>query len=179
MDVSKCSDGRVCFRCFCLEGLTLHAWFCHSWIFKEHHHCVKQFGSRSGLTFLGSKLIAKVISRWQKSPLAGKKLNIFYKVPHENYIFLITKTRLYNFDPRKPHLYVVKLGFTGEYIIFLISVQNIDCGYSLEQPHRGHSNEYPQSMFWADIWKNIRVFYLKIFSFWRWNFLYICIGVFS
>ena len=33
----------------------------------------------------------------------------------------ITKTRLYNFDPLKPHSYIVKLGFTGVYIIFLIS----------------------------------------------------------
>ena len=31
--------------------------------------------------------------------------------------------------------------------IFHISVQNIDCGYSLELPWRGGSNEYPQSMF--------------------------------
>ena len=30
--------------------------------------------------------------------------------------------------------------------IFLISAQNIDCWYSLELPHRGSSNEYPQSM---------------------------------
>ena len=36
----------------------------------------------------------------------------------------ITKTRLYNFDPLKPHFYIVKLGFTGVYIIFLISAQN-------------------------------------------------------
>ena len=33
--------------------------------------------------------------------------------------------------PLKPHFYIVKLGFTGVYIIFLISAQNIDCGYSL------------------------------------------------
>ena len=59
----------------------------------------------------------------------------------------ITKTRLYNVDPLKPHFYIVKLGFTGVYIIFLISAQNIDCGYSLEPPRRGGSNEYPQSMF--------------------------------
>ena len=32
----------------------------------------------------------------------------------------ITKTRLYNFDPLKPHFYIVKLGFTGVHIIFLI-----------------------------------------------------------
>ena len=30
---------------------------------------------------------------------------------------------------------------------FLFLLQNIDCGYSLEPPHRGGSNEYPQSMF--------------------------------
>ena len=30
--------------------------------------------------------------------------------------------------------------------IFLISAQNMDCGYSLEPPRRGGSNEYPQSM---------------------------------
>ena len=29
----------------------------------------------------------------------------------------------YNFDPFRPHFYVVKLGFTGVYIIFLISAQ--------------------------------------------------------
>ena len=35
----------------------------------------------------------------------------------------ITKTYLYNFDPLKPHFYLVKMGFTGVYIIFLISAQ--------------------------------------------------------
>ena len=59
----------------------------------------------------------------------------------------ITNTCLYNFDPLKPHFYIVKLGFTGVYIIFLISAKNIDCGYSLEPPRRGGSNEYQQSMF--------------------------------
>ena len=37
--------------------------------------------------------------------------------------------------------------------IFHISAQNIDCGYSLEPPRRGGSNEYPHSMFWAEIRK--------------------------
>ena len=35
----------------------------------------------------------------------------------------ITRICLYNFDPLKPHFYIVKLGFTGVYIIFLISAQ--------------------------------------------------------
>ena len=46
------------------------------------------------------------------------------------YFSNITKTYLYNFDPLKPHFYihVVKLGFKGVYIIFLILLENIDCG---------------------------------------------------
>ena len=38
--------------------------------------------------------------------------------------------------------------------IFLIFSQNIDCGYTLEPPRRGGSNEYPQSMFWSKNKKN-------------------------
>ena len=56
-------------------------------------------------------------------------------------------TRLCNFDPLKPHFYIVKLVFTGVYIIFLISAQKHRLWYSLEPPQRGGSNEYPQSMF--------------------------------
>ena len=63
--------------------------------------------------------------------------------------FIITKTRLYNFDPLKPHFYIVKLGSTGVYIIFLISAKIIDCGYSLEPPRKGGSNEYTESMFYC------------------------------
>ena len=37
---------------------------------------------------------------------------------------------------------------------FLIFAKNRDCGYSLEPPHRGGSNEYPQSMFWSKNKKN-------------------------
>ena len=47
-------------------------------------------------------------------------------------INIITKTYLYNFYPLKPHFHIVKLGFTGVYIIFLFLLKNIDCGYSLE-----------------------------------------------
>ena len=90
----------------------------------------------------------------------------------------ITKTRLYNFDPLKPHFYIVKLGFTGVYIIFLISAQNIDCGYSLEPPHRGGSNEYHNLCF-VQKYEKYQIFYLKTFSFLWCNFQYIWIGVFS
>ena len=40
-----------------------------------------------------------------------------------------------NCDPLIPHFYIVKLGFTGVYIIFLFFLLNIDCGYALEPPH--------------------------------------------
>ena len=30
---------------------------------------------------------------------------------------------VYNFDPLKPHFYILKVGFTGVYIIYLISAQ--------------------------------------------------------
>ena len=87
----------------------------------------------------------------------------------------ITKTYLYNIDPLEPHFYIVKLGFTGVYIIFLTSSQkhrlcslfflfllkSIDCGYSSEPPRPGGSNEYPQSMFCAEIRKNIGIFIWK------------------
>ena len=36
---------------------------------------------------------------------------------------VITKTCLYNFEPLKPHFYIVKLGFTGVSVIFPISAQ--------------------------------------------------------
>ena len=65
----------------------------------------------------------------------------------DNVMYSITKTYLYNFDPLKPHFYIVKLGFTGVYSIFPIPAQKIDCGYSLEPPRQGGSNEYPQSIF--------------------------------
>ena len=59
---------------------------------------------------------------------------------------IITKTRLFkyieNFTTQKRENFQIKNSD-----IFHISAQNIDCGYSLEPPRRGGSNEYPQSMF--------------------------------
>ena len=64
--------------------------------------------------------------------------------------------------PITPHFYIVKLGFTGVYIIFLFLLLYINCGYSLEPPHRGGANVYSQSMFEAKIKKSITIFHLKI-----------------
>ena len=54
-------------------------------------------------------------------------------------------------------------------VVFLFLLKNIDCWYSLEPPGWRSSNEYPQSMFWAEIWKisefsseNVRFLVAKI-----------------
>ena len=49
-----------------------------------------------------------------------------------------------DWDILKPHFYIVKLGFTGVYIIFLISAQKHRLWVLNRIPC---SNEYPQSMF--------------------------------
>ena len=48
----------------------------------------------------------------------------------------IRKTCPCNEYSRKPHFYIVKLGFAGVYLFFLFLLQNIDCGYSLEPPRQ-------------------------------------------
>ena len=41
----------------------------------------------------------------------------------------------------------------------------MDCGYSLESPRRGGSNEHPRSMFLSRNMKNIRIFLSENFHF--------------
>ena len=65
----------------------------------------------------------------------------------------ITKTYLYNFDPLKPHFYIVKLGFTGVYIIFLISYF---CEAVLTSTH---------NLCFEQKYEKYQNFYLKTFSF--------------
>ena len=95
-----------------------------------------------------------------KSDIYWVRTGIFYLIYEilqwkhiikKKYDEAITKTYLYNFDPIKPHFYIVKLRFTGVYIIFLFLLKDIDCGYSLESHHQGCYNEYPQSMFWTEM----------------------------
>ena len=41
------------------------------------------------------------------------------------FFFFITRTCLCNVDPLEPHFYIIKLGFTGVYIIFLFLLKYI------------------------------------------------------
>ena len=62
----------------------------------------------------------------------------------------ITKTRLFkyieNFTTKKGKKLKKKKSD-----VFHIPAQNVDCWYSIEPPHRGGSNKYPQSMFFNKI----------------------------
>ena len=67
-------------------------------------------------------------------------------------VFTITKTRLFkyieNFTTKKKKKKKKREKFQLKNSCSLhISAQNIDCGYPLETPRRGGSNEYPQFMF--------------------------------
>ena len=66
-------------------------------------------------------------------------------IPYEPFGEDITKTRLFkyteNFTPKNENFQMKNSGG------FHISAQNIDCGYLLEPPRQGGSNEYPQFMF--------------------------------
>ena len=58
-------------------------------------------------------------------------------------------SNIYKISPQKTEKFQIKKSD-----IFHISAQNMDCGYSLELPHRGGSNEYPQAMFLSRNKKN-------------------------
>ena len=61
-------------------------------------------------------------------------------------LFLITKTMpiqiYWKSDHQKLEIFQIKNSDIFSYFCL-----NIECGYSLEPPRRGGSNEYPQSMF--------------------------------
>ena len=60
-------------------------------------------------------------------------------------VLYITKTRLFKYIEKST---TKNCKFSDKNSdIFHICAQNIDCGYLLELPRRGGSNEYPQSMF--------------------------------
>ena len=61
----------------------------------------------------------------------------------------------------------------GIYYFYLFLLKNIYCGYSLEPPRRGGSNEYPQSVFWAE-YENRSEFLSEHFQFFGSEFFNIC-----
>ena len=81
----------------------------------------------------GPSLSTETPMHYEKTPMhyENMRIQIYWKFYHRK----MKKIQIKNSD------------------IFYISAQNIDCRYSLEPPRRGGSNEYPQSLFWAEIRK--------------------------
>ena len=123
------------FRVFC--GETIEGIDCGDEIAKWVSDFLEVEGLRVVRYVEGMKfrdIYAQNWKTWETSAAAGDTVSI------------ITKTCLHNFDPLKPHFYIVKLGLKGLVIIYLFLLKNMDCVYLLELP-RGGSTNYPQSMF--------------------------------
>ena len=78
------------------------------------------------------------------------KVDIFSQKGYCSFHYENTPIQVY----RKFHVQKLKIFRQKTLDNFLISAQNIDCGYSLEPPRQGGSNEYPQSMFLSRNKKN-------------------------
>ena len=77
----------------------------------------------------------------------------------------IKKTCLYNFDSLKPRFYIVKLGLTGVYIIFLNSAEKHRLWVLIRTARRDGSNEY-HNLYFEQKYEKYQNFYLKMFIFW-------------
>ena len=73
----------------------------------------------------------------------------------------IMKTHLYDVDFLKPHFYIVKLGFTGICIIFLISAQKHSLWVLAEAVLTSTHNQCFEQKY-----EKCQNFYLKVFIFW-------------
>ena len=89
------------------------------------------------------------------------KLSVF----GEEIFNVITKTCLYNFDPHKPHFYIRKLGFTGVYIIFLISAQTHRLWVLVRTASSRRFKRVPTIYILSRNMKNIRIFLSENFHF--------------
>ena len=75
------------------------------------------------------------------------------------------KTCLCHFDPLKPHFYIVKLGFTGVYIIFLIFAQNHRLWVPVRTASARRFSRVPTIYVLTRNMKNIRIFLSENFQF--------------
>ena len=74
---------------------------------------------------------------------------------------LIMEICLYNFEPLKPHFYIIKLGFTRVYIILFISAQKHRLWVPVRTASLRPFQQVPTIYVLSRNMKNIRIFYLK------------------
>ena len=113
------------------------------------------------------KIVKLKILNPKNSPSLCSRQNIAYPLPN-----------LYNFDPHKPHFYIVKVGFTGVFIIFIGLGGSVGCAVRLET-RRSRVQPPPRSAtFFRGSW-SWNIFYghslpsadsgRAVVSFWRKN----------
>ena len=97
----------------------------------ENRVLVKTQNQNGSVDLDGSSLLAQVSVLVCRDEMAKPSTAVRLTVPRwyisaavsSHCFYCSTKTYLYNFDPLKSHFYIVKLGFTGLYIICVISAQ--------------------------------------------------------
>ena len=130
-----------CFQHIHDSVISVIQWFCHFFnnyiasvafvrFCSNFHHILT---IRQNTYMYGRKWVRKVsITRVIRLCNSLNKMFVLWLTVHTlwnqlllqlSLVLFITKTCLYNFDHLKPHFYIVKLGFTGVYIIFVISAQ--------------------------------------------------------
>ena len=119
------------------------------------------FGQKSRKKVLRRSILVWIICTFRALTADGEEVRGDTCEPIHNFLIimanilfikLITKTCLFKYTE---NFITKKWKFSDKKILiyFHFSVQNIDCGYSLEPPWQGGSNEYSQSMFRAEIRK--------------------------
>ena len=139
------------FKIFNISFQKLRLTFHINYLLDNLHKMSKPISWESLEKTIVSLSSAKLAQRVSKVVFSGThslsmSLNPMYHV--HLFRLIITKTRLFKYIKN----FTIKTWTFSDknWYFFHISAQNIDCGYSLEPPRRGGSNEYPQSMFWAE-----------------------------
>ena len=115
---------RQCFVIVAFPG-NLHTFVPFYLLFSTpSHFCKRVHSKRNEFAPMGSNFF----------PLRVDSFSALRKHAYSNILKLL--------PPKKNEIFLIKTS-----VIFQISAQNIDCGYSLKPQRRGVSNEYPQSIF--------------------------------
>ena len=130
----------------------------------SYHPCAKSKVSSGPLFSMRSLIWAFVVRACPEGTFLhdGAPVIINHFIIQLYHVFPVRKQTYVILTPLNPTFIKSNWGLQGYTLFFLFLLKNINCGYSLEPPRQGGSNEYPQSMFWAEIWKDIRIFIWKI-----------------
>ena len=95
--------------------LSLH----HAYVVGTHLNCIDL-----SMQFRWVPTTSAFVKKWRKKYTGcNLKTTEFLDCALIGVCAVIRSNTVYNFDPFKPHFYIVKLDFIGVYIIFLISAQ--------------------------------------------------------